>query len=344
MSEVPSIAVAIPTRHQSDLLVDALDSVFGQTVPVGDVVVCDDAGEDDCGGVVEAYRRGLSAERAGVLRYVRNVECLGIGGNFDRAVREAKGEYVIKLDSDDILEPRFAEVLGGELERNVRAGWAHCNVLNIEEDKTPIALAHTRKRGGYYGGAAALKGYLRHNDTCHCVMIRKRAYEEVGGYRREMTTAEDWLLWLEMLMRGWGYSFVNEPLAKMRKYDDRLDLMTRRRQRFVASMGYMEGRLKQLLEVVELPEGCTREEVMNGFATTAAKLCVASGMDEGDAATRRLLFATAVRYAPTVGNRVAAGVLTPLSREVTVVLAKLRGMPRVMARRALGMVKGGRRS
>lgn len=344
MKTHPSIAVAIPTRNQSNLLRDALDSVFRQTVPVVDVVVCDDAGTDDCGAVVEAYRRELPAEQAGVLRYVRNEACLGIGGNFDRGVREAAGEYVIKLDSDDILEPRFAEVLGGALEGNERAGWAHGNVMNIREDRTPLALAHTRKRSGYYGGGEALRAYLRHNDTCHCVMIRKRAYLEVGGYRPEMTTAEDWLLWLEMLMRGWGYCFVEEVVAQMRKYDDRWDLMTRRRQRFVASMEYMEGHLGRLLGEVVLPEGCTGEEVMAGFRATAAKLCRASAMDEGDGATRRLLFATAVRYVPTAGNRVAAAVLGPLPRGVTVRMAALGGMPRVLARRVLTTLKGGRRS
>ena len=189
-----------------------------------------------------------------------------------------------------------------------------------------------------------MRAYLRHNDTCHCVMIRKRAYEEVGGYRREMTTAEDWLLWVEMLMRGWGYCFVEEVVAQMRKYDDRLELMTRRRQRFVSSMEYMEGRLGKLLGEVKLPEGCTGEEVMAGFRATAARLCRASGMDEGDAATRRLLFETAVKYAPTVGNRLAAGLLGPLPRGATVRMAALGGMPRVMARRVLTTLKGGRRS
>ncbi len=192
-----SIAVAIPTRNRSNLLGDALDSVFRQTVSVVDVVVCDDAGTDDCGAVVEAYRRKLPAEKAGVPRYMRNEACLGIGGNFDRGVREAAGEYVIKLDSDDTLEPRFAEVLGGAL------------------------------------------------------------------------------------------------------------------------------------------EGCTGEDVMVGFRATAARLCRASGMDEGDGATRRLFFATAARYGPTAGNRVAAGVLGPLPREVTVRMAALGKLPRVLGRLVL---------
>ncbi len=124
MRQNPSIGVCIPTRNQSEFVTDALSSAFAQTVLPVDVVVSDDAGTDDTAKVVEQFRATLPPELSARLRYSRSQEPLGIGGNFDRAVRLAAGDFVVKLDSDDILEPDFIKILADQLEANC-AGWAH---------------------------------------------------------------------------------------------------------------------------------------------------------------------------------------------------------------------------
>jgi hypothetical protein len=328
-----TVGVCIPTRNQAELITDALRSVFGQTVAPCDVVVSDDAGTDDAGTVVEAFRATLPLGQRARLRYDRSPQQLGIGGNFDRAVRLAQGEFVVKLDSDDILEQEFVEHLAAQLQANPRTGWAHCNVINIRADCTPIALAHTRKRSGVYSSEAGLLPYLTHNDTCHCVLIRKSAYLSVGGYRPEMKTCEDWLLWLEMLMAGWGYVFDERPLARMRKYPSRTELMSRRRMAFIESARFMilqvENRFRS-----QLPAkiGLSAEEALARFHGATANLCVSSGCEEADPVVRRALFEAAMEFHPSLKNRLWLAVGSPLPAAVTGFASRVTGMPRHLAR------------
>jgi hypothetical protein len=335
-----NVAVCIPTRNQSELISDALRSAFAQSVLPVDVVVSDDAGTDDTAAVVERFRATLRPELQSRLRYDRSPAVLGIGGNFDRAVRLAAGELVVKLDSDDLLEPDFIKVLAGRLQANPKAGWAHCNVWNVRPDLTPTALAHTRKPGGFYAAEKALPAYLRHNDTCHCVMLRKSAYLEVGGYQREMKTAEDWLLWLELLFAGWGYVFDAEPLARMRKYEARPELMTRRRQAFVESAHFMAPRIEELCRKNDIA-GMSTAVALNRFQSALARLCILSGCDEANPQVRRTLFEAACEIHPSMRSRLWRMVMAPLPTEVTRNLVNLSGMPRGCARKVIQKLRRG---
>jgi hypothetical protein len=318
----------------AEYIPDALRSVFEQTLLPVDVVVCDDAGTDNTVEVVEQFRAKLAGEMRGRLRYERSPVALGIGGNFDRGVRLAEGDLVVKLDADDLLEPDFIEILSKQLESFPQAGWAHCNVLNIHPDGTPIAYAHTRKTSGYYSATAALPAYLRHNDTCHCVIIRKSAYLSVGGYRPQMKTAEDWMLWLEMLFAGWGYVFDGHPLARMRKYEARPELMTRRRQAFVQSAHYMAPRIDELCKQKPI-EGLCSQAALRRFRSALAGLCVSSGCDEGDLETRRMLFESAFEFYPSLRNRLWRRLGSSVGEGVTRGLLRWSGLPRQFARKLI---------
>jgi glycosyltransferase involved in cell wall biosynthesis len=331
------VSICIPTRNQGKYLCDALGSAFAQTVQPIEVVISDDAGTDDTEIVVKNFRQSLSRDRANLLRYDRSPVALGIGGNFDRAVRLGNGEYCIKLDADDILEPNFAEVLAGELQLNPQAGWAHCNVLNIHPDCSPIGLAHTRKKSGFYAAETALPAYLNHNDTCHCVMIRKSAYLAVGGYRPEMKTCEDWLFWLEMLLAGWGYVFDARPLARMRKHANRRELMSRRRVDFVESARFMIPRVEKLLRnQPETKMGLPVNEALARFRAATSRLCVSSGCGEGDPAVRSMLFEAAVEIHPSLKNRLWLAAGLPLPAAITESAGRIGGLPRHWARVILG--------
>jgi hypothetical protein len=331
--QVPDIAICIPTRNQGEFISGALRSAFSQVIQPVDVVVSEDAGTDDTALVVKRFRETLPAERRQLLRYERSAVQLGIGGNFDRAVQLARGEFVVKLDSDDILEADFSAVLAERLQANPGAGWAHCNIWNIRADGSTIGLAHSRKKSGFYPAPIAFTAYLRHNDTCHCVMIRKSAYLSVGGYRPEMKTCEDWLLWLEMLLSGWGYCFDKRPLARMRKHELRPALMSKRRLDFLASIRFMKCRMKELSrEKLTGAASITPEAAMRAFAATAARLCVSSACDEAERAVRRGLFEAAIEFSPSFKNCLWLLLGPPLPASATRFITRLAGLPRRSAR------------
>ena len=332
MNRFPTVAICIPTRNQAEFIGDALRSAFAQTMPPCDVFISDDAGSDDTELVVERYRGTLAPDIRHLLRYERSCVPLGIGGNFDRAVRLARGEFVVKLDSDDILEPNFIAILVELLKAHPTAGWAHCNILNIRPNGLRIGFAHTRKKSGFYDPATAFPAYLNHNDTCHCVMIRKSAYLDVGGYRPEMKTCEDWLLWLEMLLEGWGYCFDERPLAQMRKHESRPVLMSKRRLDFVESMQFMRSLMEKLTREKLIGGALSPEDALRVFSATAAWLCRSSACDEADPVVRRSLFKTALQLSPSFKNQIWLLLGTRLPVSATRLITCAAGFPRRMVR------------
>jgi hypothetical protein len=102
VSDEPRLTFAIPFYRNIDYLRRAIDSVLTQSVDNWRLLVCDDAGPDpEAGDVVRAY----DDER---IVYTRNVENLGIGGNWNRCVSLASAEFVTLLHADDELLPVYA--------------------------------------------------------------------------------------------------------------------------------------------------------------------------------------------------------------------------------------------
>jgi glycosyltransferase involved in cell wall biosynthesis len=103
--------VLIPSYHPAEIVRQCLDSVAAQTLPLRSVTLVDDASPYDLSG--------LASEFPGI-RFVRNATNRGIGGNLNRCLELARGEYVAFLHSDDMLEPRWHEVWQRHLEQAPR--------------------------------------------------------------------------------------------------------------------------------------------------------------------------------------------------------------------------------
>jgi len=98
---MPLVSIMIPAYNQDGYIADAVESALAQDYPRLEVVVSDDASNDDTGAVAKRY--GTDAR----FRYSRNPVNRGYLANFRRLVFDlAKGDWVITLDGDDVLRDR----------------------------------------------------------------------------------------------------------------------------------------------------------------------------------------------------------------------------------------------
>src|SRR5437868_2369150 len=100
MASDPLVSVLVPAFNDAAFLAEALDSVLAQDVYSLEVIVSDDASTDGTLDVARAY-----AARDGRVRVLVNAENLGMTRNWNRALAEARGEFVLKLDADDAIKP-----------------------------------------------------------------------------------------------------------------------------------------------------------------------------------------------------------------------------------------------
>ncbi|BAY20650.1 family 2 glycosyl transferase [Calothrix sp. NIES-2100] len=104
MSRTPEVSVIIPAYNTSGYIARAIESALGQTLKNIEVIVVDDASTDNTLEVV----RSFTDER---LKVFVNPENLGAGGTRNRAIKEAKGNWIAVLDSDDWYAPERLERL-----------------------------------------------------------------------------------------------------------------------------------------------------------------------------------------------------------------------------------------
>lgn len=109
----PFLSICIMTFNRRRTLGETLDSILPQIqrrVEV-EVVICDNASEDDTTSFVQSY-----LDRYPNLRYHRNESNFGIDGNVITCVKQARGEYVAFFSDDDIAPPKHVDALLEELE------------------------------------------------------------------------------------------------------------------------------------------------------------------------------------------------------------------------------------
>ena len=107
---IPSVAICIPTFNQAPYLEGAVRSALAQTHPC-EVWVSDDASTDETPAVMARLLLVFPQ-----IKHIRQKRNLGMSGNPRWIVQQPDTEYIVKLDSDDELNPNHVKKLLQALE------------------------------------------------------------------------------------------------------------------------------------------------------------------------------------------------------------------------------------
>ena len=209
----PTVSVVLPVYNGEPYLVEALESILGQTF--GDfelIAVCDPSSSDNSRNLLDDAARRDS--RVHVLEGpIRNlVAALNLG------LARARGEFIARMDADDVsLSNRFA--------RQVEYLRAHRDIAVVGSTITLIGASGAVIREIDYPLTPAKIDRFLIEVGCALAhptaMARRDAILSVGGYRGQFEHAEDYDLWLRMAER---YSLANLPDRLLRyRHHDRKD-------------------------------------------------------------------------------------------------------------------------
>jgi GT2 family glycosyltransferase/glycosyltransferase involved in cell wall biosynthesis len=196
----PAVSVVIPCYNHGSFLEAALLSVFDQTEASWEAIIVDDGSTDPD---TVAFIRDIDLPRVSVIRQ----ENAGLPAARNAGIAASSGRFVVPLDADDELLPTYMERLRAELEGDPSVGFAHC-WAELFGDVNWIWA--TRPYNPYTE--------LLSNSVLQTAMMRRSAWDEVGGYDESMRGGnEDWDMWLRFQEAGWGNRQVREPLYRYRK-------------------------------------------------------------------------------------------------------------------------------
>lgn len=133
---LPRASVVVPNYNHAKYLPTCLDALLQQEIPAHEVIVVDDASQDDSLQVLEAYAR-----RYPRLRVVRNEHNRGVCFTLNRGLDLAQGDYVCFPAADDQVLPGLFEHLLPLLEQHPDAG-AACGRTEWRCQSTGLTWIH----------------------------------------------------------------------------------------------------------------------------------------------------------------------------------------------------------
>lgn len=211
MDETKKISILMGIYNCENTLREAIDSIVNQTYTNWKFIICDDGSSDKSFSIAKEYEQ-KDPDRFLVIKNKIN---MGLNATLNRCLSVADGDYIARMDGDDIsVENRFEKEVD-ILNKHPEYAIVSSNMITFDEN-------------GEWGCIITLETPQRRDFPtqvpmfCHApCMIRKEAFMDVEGYTEDphLLRVEDYHLWYKFYAKGYrGYN-IQEPLYKMR--DDR---------------------------------------------------------------------------------------------------------------------------
>lgn len=205
----PSISVVIPVYNRGHLLRSCVDSLLCQTVPLQDIVVCDDGSTDNTADVICSYGtkvRSVKQANAGCAT-ARNHACA-----------LCNSDYIAFVDSDDTWYPHTHEILINAIEEKLsppvlalsRVNFRGKRLEATEEDetKTVVTVDHaTAVASGKVFGTCVL-------------VLKKEIFDRSGGFIEKNVNGTDAIFNLQIADVGPVTELISPPMVAYRLHED----------------------------------------------------------------------------------------------------------------------------
>lgn len=211
---LPTVAICIPTYNQAQYLKFSVPSACRQTYQNLEVWVSDDASTDDTPKVMAEL-----CEQFPQVRYYRQPHNLGTRDNPDWLMRQTTADFIVKFDSDDVLEPSYVETLVNLMIQYPQAGYAHGAVTEIGKDGEFRQVRRLARTQEFFSAEEALRaavsGYRVAANIC---LYRSQALKAVDFFKRAPSNlmAEDYNTSIQLADAGYGNVYSSQILSSYR--------------------------------------------------------------------------------------------------------------------------------
>lgn len=183
---LPKVSVVMPAYNVEQYIAQSIESVLASDYPNIELIIVDDGSTDTTFAIAQGY----AANDSRVVALTKSNGGQGVARNF--GVQRSDGEYILFVDSDDIITKSYISKAVVEMERDGEVKVVTC-------------------RGEFFDGRTGkwrLKRYssgrlARRNVFTISSLMRREDFIRVGGFDTSMHNyCEDWALWIAILKDG----------------------------------------------------------------------------------------------------------------------------------------------
>jgi len=200
------VSVVIITHNRSRLLQKAIESVLNQTYNNIELIIVDDYSTDNTQEIVSQLIQNNPN-----IKYIRLEKQSGANAARNRGIQEAQGYFITGLDDDDTMtNNRIIELVN---KYNDTFAYVCSEVFYISKK------SKSRKRFKYFNDIITLEDMLYQNCSGNQILTTKQMFLDAGLYDETLISAQDYDMWLKLLLLKPQAKLVKTPLMNVDRDD-----------------------------------------------------------------------------------------------------------------------------
>lgn len=200
----PLVSIIIPCYNHGRYVPEALESLEGLGMPF-EVIIVDDGSTDE--ETIQILDRFKNTEGIMLIRQANS----GVGIARNTGISRASAPYVVPLDADNRLSIPGLKKAFDQIQSDDRIAVVYGD-----------AEFFGQQTGVWVNKPLQVSEMIISNQIDNCVLMRKSAWQDVGGYMTDKTfqSHADWLMWLFLLNKGWKFQYLGEKFFEYRVLND----------------------------------------------------------------------------------------------------------------------------
>lgn len=203
----PKVTVYITSYNYDKYLQEAIESVFNQVFRDWELLLINDGSTDRTQKIMEKYK---DERRIRIF----NTGNIGLQKVANFVIRNSRGDYIIRLDADDIFDKHILFVLSHHLNENKDVALVFPDYYLIDDQKG-IIMHEIRNP---IAGNKKLLDMPAHGA---CTMVRKSVLKSIGGYREDLAAQDGLDIWTR-ITKKYKCLNINLPLFYYRKHGENM--------------------------------------------------------------------------------------------------------------------------
>lgn len=204
----PVVSIILPFYNAERHIQESINSMLNQTFFNFELLLIDDGSTDASLKIVKRYKDKR-------IKIIKNKKNKGLIYCLNLAIKSSKGEFIARMDADDISANKRLEMQVAFLKKNKSIDILGTGVSLINKDGLCI------KNKTYPNNDILIKWSLNiGSPLVHpSIMFRRSLFDKIGLYSKHSYLIEDYNLWLRACHFGVNFANLDTILLKLRKHN-----------------------------------------------------------------------------------------------------------------------------
>lgn len=213
----PLISIVMVNYNHEESIGESIESVIAQTWQNWELIIVDDGSTDSSPEIIKEYAQ-KDSRILPVLQAENNHICVAT----NIGLSKVRGEFVARLDSDDIWQPQKLEKQIQYMREHPEGSLCFTKLDIIDEKGRNINQDNPVLYDIYNGRQEGKKGWIRHffyygNTLIQSTLLMKReVLDTIGGFNLAYMQGHDFDFFTRAILK-YDFIFLEEPLVKYRR-------------------------------------------------------------------------------------------------------------------------------